>query len=346
LRTTNEGQLRQIIIDNQFNAHYLNENFGIKKEDIESLYTYAKFQYECGRYDMAIEYLAQYRSLISNTDPQKELMSLWGLLAGEILMSLWSEAAEKITKIRELIERLILNPLKQLQYRLWLIHWSLFVYFHYPNGPTEMLDHYLGDEKYLRAIELKAPWILRYLTVAAILKKHRLPDLVRIIKQESANYSDPITEYIRYLYVKFDFDGAERELEKCEDILKKDYFIQYPEDEPIIPAFMSNARFAICEAFCKIHSTIDIKMMSTKLRLSVQESEWWIVNLIRGANLDAKIDSAKNLVIVSSQVPSVYQQLLDKTKTLALRASVHASVLERGKVKSQKEEKLNEERDE
>jgi len=77
----------------------------------------------------------------------------------------------------------------------------------------------------------------------------------------------------------------------------------------------------------------------------MEESEWWIVNLIRGAKLDAKIDSAKNLVIVTSQAPSVYQQLLDKTKTLSLRAGVLASNLERGKVQAQKEEK-NEENDE
>jgi len=349
-----EDKLRQLIKDNQFNTQYLEENFGIKKEDIDSLYTYAKFQYECGRYDEAIDYLAQYRRLILDTDPPKELMSLWGILASLILMSRWREAEDHIVIIRDLIEdqKLSHNPLKQLQLRLWLIHWSLFVYFHSsePNGFIGMLDFFLGNDRYLRAIELKAPWILRYLTVAAILKKHRLTDLVRIIKQESANYSDPITEYIRCLYVKFDFEGAERELEKCEDILKKDYFIKDPESDvppkEILLEFMNNARYSICEAFCKIHSTIDIKMMSNKLRLPVQESEWWIVNLIRGAKLDAKIDSAKDLVIVSSQAPSVYQQLLDKTKTLSLRASVLASNLERGKIKNQKEEKLNDERDE
>jgi len=267
-------------------------------------------------------------------------------------MSNWNEAEHDIGLIREAIEdpRVTQNPLKQLQLRLWLIHWSLFVYFHRPNGTTAMLDFFLGNERYLRAIELKAPWILRYLTVAAILTKHRLSDLVRIVKQESANYSDPITEFIRCLYVKFDFEGAEKELEKCETILQKDYFVQDIESEDvgtkrILHEFMNNARFAICEAFCKIHSTIDIGMMAKKLRLSMEESEWWIVNLIRGAKLDAKIDSAKNLGIVTSQAPSVYQQLLDKTKTLSLRAGVLASNLERGKVQAQKEEK-NEENDE
>jgi len=64
----------------------------------------------------------------------------------------------------------------------------------------------------------------------------------------------------------------------------------------------------------------------------MEESETWMVNLISNSKLDAKIDSANNTVIVYSQVPSVYQQLLDKTKTLSLRSIVLASTVERGKV--------------
>jgi len=75
----------------------------------------------------------------------------------------------------------------------------------------------------------------------------------------------------------------------------------------------------------------------------MEESETWIVNLISTSKLDAKIDSAKNTVIVYSQVPSVYQQLLDKTKTLSLRSNLLASNIERGKVQAQREEKIQSE---
>jgi len=325
-----DEKLRHFMTENQFNAPYLEEHHGITKEDIDAIYYYAKFQYECGKYDLAIDFLDPFRVL--NRDPHKDIMALWGKLSSEILMSKWSEAEHDIGQIRDAIETLSTSPLKQLQHRLWLIHWSLFVYFHRPNGAVALLDFFLGNERYLRAIELKAPWILRYLTVAAILTKHRLPELVKMVKQESANYSDPITEFIRYLYVKFDFDSAEKELEKCENVLESDYFVQ----KRIVPEFMNNARLAICEVFCKIHSTIDIAMMSKKLRLSMEESEWWIVNLIRAAKLDAKIDSARNTVIVTSQAPSVYQQLLDKTNTLSLRADALASIVDRGKIQAQR----------
>ena len=39
------------------------------------------------------------------------------------------------------------------------------------------------------------------------------------------------------------------------------------------------------------------------------EAERWIVNLIRNAQLDAKIDSARGHVIMGSQFPSVYVEL-------------------------------------
>jgi len=56
-----------------------------------------------------------------------------------------------------------------------------------------------------------------------------------------------------------------------------------------------------------------------------QDAEKLIVNLIRNVKLNANIDTAKNQVIVTSTVPSVYQLLLDKTKTMTLRAGVLAS---------------------
>lgn len=244
--------------------------------------------------------------------------------------------------IRDLIEnnsdRFLTDPTKQLQYRLWLIHWSLFVFFRLPNGPNSLLDLFLGNDKYLRAIEFKAPWILRYVTVAAILSKHRITDLTKFIKQESTNYSDPLIEFIRLLFIKFDFDGAEAELKKCEVVLDHDYIIQHLQKN-LTQEFLLNARYTICESFCKIHSTIDIGMMAKKLGKSMEESETWIVNLISTSKLDAKIDSAKNTVIFYSQVPSVYQQLLDKTKTLSLRTTLLVSNIERGKVQA-KEEKI------
>ncbi len=70
--------------------------------------------------------------------------------------------------------------------------------------------------------------------------------------------------------------------------------------------FMENARLLIFETYCRIHQTIDISTLAQKLDMDQDAAERWIVNLIRNAHLDAKIDSAANHVIMGTQNPSMY----------------------------------------
>ena len=61
--------------------------------------------------------------------------------------------------------------------------------------------------------------------------------------------------------------------------------------------------------------------------MGAEEAERWIVNLIRNASLDAKIDSQKGVVVMGSQVLSPYQTIIEKTKNLFNRTQslVHNS---------------------
>jgi len=180
----------------------------------------------------------------------------------------------------------------------------------------------LCSERFLPAIQTQTPWILRYLSMAAILSKTHLKEVVTVVEQEIPNYSDPIIDFIRSLYIKYDFVAAEQKLEECRAVLAYDYIVNGSADvKGLVDQFIQMGRTAICEAYCKIHSTIDIGMMAAKLGKDNQASERWIVNLIRNSKLDAKIDSANNRVIVQSQVPCVYEQLIEKTKTLMLRTN-------------------------
>lgn len=43
--------------------------------------------------------------------------------------------------------------------------------------------------------------------------------------------------------------------------------------------------------------------------MEMEAAEKWIVDLIRGSKLDAKIDSRDNNVIMGGTFPSVYQQV-------------------------------------
>jgi hypothetical protein len=60
------------------------QEFNIGPHQIDALYHYAKFQFECGNYSAASEFLYHYRTL--STDSERNLSALWGKLAAEILL--------------------------------------------------------------------------------------------------------------------------------------------------------------------------------------------------------------------------------------------------------------------
>jgi len=327
-----------------FTAQYLLDNYNIKPETIEALYRYAKFQYDCGSYGKISDSLTSYR-LLTSSGSEKNYSALWGKFSSEILMQNWERALEDMNRLKEIIDQankefanqksgapmrppVFFTPQQQLTHRTWLIHWSLFVFFNAPNGRNAMIELFLqSDQTYLNVVQTSCPHILRYLVTALITNKRRrqMKDLARIIQQEAYHYRDPLTEFLECLDINFDFEGAQQKLKECEIVLSNDFFLVACKNE-----FLENARLFIFENYCRIHQCIDIGMMAQKLNMDEESAEKWIVNLIRNARLpDAKIDSAANQVIIGPQNPSIYQQVIEKTKGLCFRTYVLANNVER-----------------
>ncbi|XP_050401553.1 eukaryotic translation initiation factor 3 subunit E-B [Patella vulgata] len=307
---------------------FLYQEKGFRPDMVETLYNYAKFQYECGNYSGAAEYLYFVRALLAPND-KNFMNALWGKLASEILMQNWDVALEDLNRLKDIIDHnTFAGDLQLLQQRTWLIHWSLFVFFNHAKGRDTIIDMFLYEQSYLNAIQTMCPHILRYLTTAVVTNKGRwrgcMKDLVKIIQHESYTYKDPITEFIECLYVHFDFDGAQKKLRDCETVLSNDFFLVACLDD-----FIENARLLIFETFCRIHECISIGMLAEKLNMAPDDAEKWIVNLIRNARLDAKIDSKLGHVVMGTQAVSPYQQIIEKTKNLAFRSQVIAQNVEK-----------------
>eukprot|EP00455_Lapot_gusevi_P011707 TRINITY_DN1543_c0_g3_i1.p1 TRINITY_DN1543_c0_g3~~TRINITY_DN1543_c0_g3_i1.p1 ORF type:complete len:444 (+),score=146.24 TRINITY_DN1543_c0_g3_i1:62-1333(+) len=307
---------QQLRDENNFNLDYLRENFQVTEENVETLYELARFKFDCGGYYDAADYLLCYRLL--SKDENRCFMALWGKLAAETLAENYAVALDDFNLLRDAIEnRNFPSPVHQLQQRTWLIHWSLFVFFSLEEGRAMILD-FLMQEKYLNTIQTSCPHILRYLTAAAFINKNRrrhiLNDLLNIIQQESYTYKDPITEFLRCLYVDFDFDAAQEQLRLCSQVVVNDFFLSV-----IAQEFMESARAFFFETYCRIHRCIDISTLAQRLEMDEESAEKWIANLIRNARLVAKIDSQTNQVIMGNTSPSIYQQVIDKTKTLSTR---------------------------
>lgn len=329
---SNPSLVQELRSDKQFNLQMLNERYQIGPNQIEALYQFAKFQFECGNYSGAADYLYQYRTLCTNSD--RSLSALWGKLGAEILMQNWDVAMEELNRLKEVIDsKNFSSPLSQLQNRTWLMHWSLFVYFNHENGRNAIIELFF-QERYLNAIQTNAHHLLRYLAIAVIINKRRrnsLKDLVKVIQQEQYTYRDPITEFLECLFVNYDFERAQQKLFECEEVISNDFFLGKQAQEsgfvtlPLRDEFLENARLFIFETYCRIHQCIDIRMLSQKLNMDYDDAERWIVNLIRNARLDAMIDSKMGTVVMGTQHTNVYEQIIETTKQLSVRSYMLAN---------------------
>ncbi len=89
-------------------------------------------------------FVIRYRTLATNSE--RVLSALWGKLAAEILMQRWETALDDIGKLRDIIDGNTFAPiLQQLQQRVWLMHWSLFVFFEHENGRNAIIDLFFQD---------------------------------------------------------------------------------------------------------------------------------------------------------------------------------------------------------
>lgn len=263
------------------------------------------------------------------------LQVLWGKLACDILVEDWVAASGAVDAVKASIESMVssnrMTPLKALSQRTWLLHWALFVYWNNSSkGGLEQLVELFHTERYKQAITTNAPHLLRYLTAAVLLCKRRITkkaassstsEARRLMKNlinvmQDCDYSDPIVEFVNCLCVKFDFESAQTKLQECEKVLTSDFFLCRQTD-----LFMEEARVFVFENYCRIHNKIDLTALGKKLAMNQEEAERWIVDLIRNADLDAKIDSEEGCVVMGGNVQSVYEQVMERTRDLNVRSA-------------------------
>ena len=156
---------------------------------MEALYRYARFEFECGKYQTASNLLGQFRALSGEQNAQQSTTALWGKLGSDILMQHWDDALLDLTNLKEWIDsKSGASPAEQLNQRAWLLHWSLFVYFNLASGASLLVDLFV-QEKYMQAIQSVAPHLMRYLIAAAVLSPRRrtvMRDVTRHLERNDA----------------------------------------------------------------------------------------------------------------------------------------------------------------
>lgn len=309
------------------------QEFGLEHDIMESLMYYTKLQFDCGNYSLCMQLMKHYLKIMEKKEGEPigkaQVNSYWGALATYLLNHQYDLAGELVGRLDKILDdkdKVKVSKREVLLQRTWLLHWTLFAIFSADKVEVKLLDFFI-NEKSLSVISLAAPHLLRYVAASLILHKrlkHLVKDTVWIIHHEASSYSDPITRFLLALYAEMDFDEAQLELQQCASVCKADYFLAQH-----WPEFEENARLLIFETYCRIHQCINIGMIASKLNMEAEEAELWIVKLIQSAKLDARIDSEKNRVVMSKAPPSVYQQVIEKTKNLSFRSTMLLSNLEK-----------------
>jgi translation initiation factor 3 subunit E len=230
-----------------------------------------------------------------------------------------------------------------LQQRTWLLHWSLFVYWNASAGLEQLVELFLS-ERYKQAITTVAPHLLRYLTAAVLLCKRRGEKAIpttearKLVKMliyvmQDCDYTDAIVEFVNCLCIKFDFDSAQEKLAACEKVLSADFFLCHQ-----TALFMEEARVFVFENYCRIHNKIDLAALGDKLAMDQVRAERWIVDLIRNAELDAKIDSSAGCVVMGlSQPPTIHELIVDRTRDCNIRTATMTQNLTKMLLEARKE---------
>jgi translation initiation factor 3 subunit E len=230
------------------------------------LYHFGQCQFSLGDYATAANFL--YHFLLFSPSFELNLSAHWGKLASNILSGEWEAAMVEVKDLRDIIDNphgtSLDKPLAQLQARTWLLHWSLFVFWNLGEGQGGLLEMFLSPH-YLNTIQTSCPHLLRYLVAAAVISRRapkpagtrgnrdHIRELVKIVQMEEYQYSDPVTSFLKDLFVDFDLDQAQQKLTVAEAVVRGDFFLSGFVDD-----FLDNARWLITEVYCRIHQRIDI----------------------------------------------------------------------------------------
>jgi translation initiation factor 3 subunit E len=81
--------------------------------------------------------------------------------------------------------------------------------------------------------------------------RYAIREAVKVIQTEEYQYHDPVTSFLKELYIEFDLEAVQRELTLAEEVIGNNFFLSDFKDE-----FLDNAGYLISEAYCWIHQKI------------------------------------------------------------------------------------------
>ncbi|OMJ76861.1 hypothetical protein SteCoe_23668 [Stentor coeruleus] len=207
----------------------LNSKEDLLDTELHSLKAYAKLQYEVGDYEGCANVLEELR--------RANERDYWGEIMVSILLGRKEDA-------QHLIEEFQTNT-NDLRDKAWILHLALFASF--PESPAFFFE-IANMTKFTNTIEVACPHLLRYLIAAALVKKPG--KLVEIfLNNKILLKNDPALEAFDELFESYDVEKSIKLLEKFNDEVKKDHFLEGISDKLVSEAksFLTFCQSKLCK---------------------------------------------------------------------------------------------------
>jgi translation initiation factor 3 subunit E len=229
------------------------------KEEEESVYTLALYEYSIGAYHEAVD---KFYFIRKSTNSKIRKNSCWGKLSCEILLKNFKTAEKDLEELVCEIE----NEKDQeiaLKDRVVLCHWVLFF-------PVKLQLELFFKPAYMNAIQLLAPWLLKYVVVAVIVTTRNIKEMAKVLASENTT-SEVILQFFESIYSKSCI-----EILKASDNLKAlkkdtDYFLQSNRDQ-----LLENCQAIILEVLLKTHSKIGLEKLANLIHLEKDKVKIWV----------------------------------------------------------------------
>jgi len=304
------------------NARYLTQNYKYEPSMLDGLREHATLLYQVGEYAEAAKLLHFFRYLMHASEMPLSLH--WGQFAADMLDGRWDFAFDHFRRLNGFIEsKLVQSPVVQLQQRLWLAHWSLFLFFSMEGGRDLLLEHFLQPPyrtlllshivlRFTCAIQVAAPHLLRYVVVAVLLTKRRrtsIRDVLALVSDVDAK-ADPFVQLFLKLVEQVDLSNLCTSIQECKNAALNDYFLASFADE-----IEHQSRLFVVETLVQLHGEISLSAASGLLSCS---EDLIISALSRSPDLLVENQFIKREVALSAAALIESRLSIEKARTLQL----------------------------
>jgi len=353
LKVVDAATVDEMKASDTFNLDGVRERFGLERDAIEALYEYAKFKIDVGQYVAASEALVAYLELIPGGS-ERYFRAGWGTLLALVLTGNSDTSIQMLTHLRNTIdtfeEKETFRPPEILQFRAWLAHWALFVFFQRDDAFLQICNFFVRIEErdsrrksLLTVAQLTCPWILRYVCAAVLVEnkwKQRYA-VVKIAKQERLS-NDPVVRLLISLCAGHDPKTAQDIVSECETALRGDFFFcggarilagaeASSKSATLVDLFVRRAHQLVFRTFCLTHHEVEMSKLGKELNMTFEDLEKWTVDLIQAEKKyllnDVKIDTKKGTAVMDAKHPSIYERVMQRTQYLSSRTFDMASAI-------------------